>query len=1046
MHNPVLGHRWRSRRSRFAAGASGLALASTLLSVVAPATSAHANPTGTGLVISEVYGGGGNVGGLFRDDFIELYNPTAAPISLDGLSLQYRSAAGNAAGTQVLTGSVPAQTHWLVQEAAGANTSEPALPAPDATGTFAMSSTGGQVLLIDGMSFTGSGDLAGNPGLADMVGWGSTTTSFETAVAPGTSNPVSVSRDAAGTDIDDNSADFTAGPPDPQDSAGNAAPLSVTSIGDRTVPTGVAINPITLAATGGAPPYTWSADALPDGLTLTGDTISGAPTTAGTYHVTVTASDSSEPAQTAATTFTLTAADAQAVSIAQIQGTNTDTSPLAGQIVSTQGVVTAVYATGGFNGFYIQTGGTGGSQADDQTPGASDAVFVFGSISAQLVHIGESVDVTGTAAEFAGQTEIDFPTVTQLATPLPAVQPDTIPWSDLATDAQKEAHEGELMAPQGDFTVTDNFNTNFFGEIELASGDQTLREPTDAGQSDSQAAQDAVAYDAAHAVTLDDGSSTTFQPTNSSSKDLPLPWLTPSTPVSVGSRATFHQPVILDFRNSLWKFQPTLPISGDGSAVATFSDQRTANALPADVGGNVRLATFNVENFFPTTGEAFVADNPGARCTYFDDRDGNHIAVNDCSFANGAPGPRGAATDASFQRQLAKIVYGINHLGASIVSLEEIENSEKFASPRDSAVQTLVDALNAEAGAGTWAFAPSPPDADLPPIAGQDVIRTAFIYKPADVSLVGASHVLADDSGAGQPFSIAREPLAQGFKAAGAPDSDAFLVVANHLKSKSADAAKLFSDCASGGDSESTDPAADQGAFNCTRLHEAQDMWTFAQQQAQALNTDKIFLVGDLNSYGHEDPMQFLLGQGFTDLGAQFDPAHWSYSFDGLEGSLDHVLASPGAMSLVTGATIWQINAQESVAGQYSRFNYSPTQLFDPNSPWAASDHDPVVVGLHLPVPSTVAATTDSFVWNRRANIGVTVSAGGVTPTGTVEMHDGSKLLGTTELTNGAGVIHLRAMLLRRGTYTFTLVYSGDDAVQGSSADVTFHVTNRNGH
>jgi hypothetical protein len=164
------------------------------------------------------------------------------------------------------------------------------------------------------------------------------------------------------------------------------------------------------------------------------------------------------------------------------------------------------------------------------------------------------------------------------------------------------------------------------------------------------------------------------------------------------------------------------------------------------------------------------------------------------------------------------------------------------------------------------------------------------------------------------------------------------------------------------------------------------------------------------------------LGKGYTDLGAQLDPAHWSYSFDGLEGSLDHVLASPGAMSLVTGATIWQINAQESVADAYSRFNYSPTQLFDPNSPWAASDHDPVVVGLRVPVPSTVAATTGSFVWNRPAAIGVTVSANGVTPTGTVELRNGSTVLGRTQLTNGAGVIHLPAKLFKRGTYVFTLV------------------------
>lgn len=60
-------------------------------------------------------------------------------------------------------------------------------------------------------------------------------------------------------------------------------------------------------------------------------------------------------------------------------------------------------------------------------------------------------------------------------------------------------------------------------------------------------------------------------------------------------------------------------------------------------------------------------------------------------------------------------------------------------------------------------------------------------------------------------------------------------------------------------------------------------------------------------------------------------------------------------------------------------------------------------------------------------------------------MNDSSKLLGATELTNGAGVIHLPAKLYRRGTYTFTLVYSGDDAVEGSSADVTFQVRNPGG-
>ncbi len=147
--------------------------------------------------------------------------------------------------------------------------------------------------------------------------------------------------------------------------------------------------------------------------------------------MTVTATDSTGATGSATFTFQVDASAPTIVPIAAIQGTNTDTSPLGGQTVTTQGVVTAVYPTGGFNGFFLETGGAGGTEAADQTPGASDAVFVFGSISAGQVTVGESVQVTGKVAEFQGETEIGSPTVTQLATALPAVVPDQIPWSDL---------------------------------------------------------------------------------------------------------------------------------------------------------------------------------------------------------------------------------------------------------------------------------------------------------------------------------------------------------------------------------------------------------------------------------------------------------------------------------------------------------------------------------------------------------------------------------------------------------------------------------------
>src|SRR5262249_14129138 len=146
----------------------------------------------------------------------------------------------------------------------------------------------------------------------------------------------------------------------------------------------------------------------------------------------------------------------------------------------------------------------------------------------------------------------------------------------------------------------------------------------------------------------------------------------------------------------------------------------------------------------------------------------------------------------------------------------------------------------------------------------------------------------------------------QGFKKVGATDADTFVVVANHWKSKGA-GTPLYD-----GDTEDTSsPAVDQGAYNATRGRQAQDTSAFGAQVAASLGTNRIFLVGDFNSYTQEDPMQVLYANGYTDLGAALDPSEWTYSFDGLEGSLDHVLASPAARVMVTGADVWQINAQE---------------------------------------------------------------------------------------------------------------------------------------
>ena len=169
-----------------------------VVSPLAMIPAANAAPDGSKLVISEVYGGGGNSGATLKSDFIELYNPTTSPISLDGMSLQYRSATATTQPTIVfqLSGSVPANGHWLVKAADGAGGTDE-LPTPDQSSTISMGGTGGQVFLADQTTpltlSPVTGEMAGQPGVVDMVGFGSGATSFEAAQTGTVSNTTAAS-------------------------------------------------------------------------------------------------------------------------------------------------------------------------------------------------------------------------------------------------------------------------------------------------------------------------------------------------------------------------------------------------------------------------------------------------------------------------------------------------------------------------------------------------------------------------------------------------------------------------------------------------------------------------------------------------------------------------------------------------------------------------------------------------------------------------------------------------------------------------------------
>src|SRR6266545_78317 len=107
----------------------------------------QAGAVSTSLVISQVYGGGGNAGATLKNDFIEVFNRGGAAVSVTGWSVQYASAAGTTWAVTNLSGSIPPGKYYLVQEAAGAGGTTP-LPTPDATGTIFMSASSGKVALV----------------------------------------------------------------------------------------------------------------------------------------------------------------------------------------------------------------------------------------------------------------------------------------------------------------------------------------------------------------------------------------------------------------------------------------------------------------------------------------------------------------------------------------------------------------------------------------------------------------------------------------------------------------------------------------------------------------------------------------------------------------------------------------------------------------------------------------------------------------------------------------------------------------------------------
>jgi outer membrane biosynthesis protein TonB len=291
----------------------------------------------------------------------------------------------------------------------------------------------------------------------------------------------------------------------------------------------------------------------------------------------------------------------------------------------------------------------------------------------------------------------------------------------------------------------------------------------------------------------------------------------------------------------------------------------------------------------------------------------------------GFPTERGADTLVEFERQRLKTLTSLLAMDADVIGLMEIENDGYGP---DSALQDLINGLNDETAPGTYDFIE--PSESL----GTDAIRVALIYRPGNVTPVGAAAVLNEG-----PFGQYRPALAQTFQHN--ESGEVFTVAVNHFKSKSC----------SGAGGENADQGDGQGCFNASRVEAAEVLSGWLAGDPTGSGDPDILIIGDLNAYAMEDPITTLIDAGYVNLIMQFagDEAY-SYVFSGQSGYLDHALATESLAAQTVNVLEWHINSDEPRTLDYNTEFKSPAQvqsLFAPD-PFRASDHDPVIIDLQL--------------------------------------------------------------------------------------------------
>lgn len=289
----------------------------------------------------------------------------------------------------------------------------------------------------------------------------------------------------------------------------------------------------------------------------------------------------------------------------------------------------------------------------------------------------------------------------------------------------------------------------------------------------------------------------------------------------------------------------------------------------------------------------------------------------------GFPTLRGASTLEELTRQREKLVAMIAAIEPDVAALMELENDG--AGDRSSLVE-LVEALNAKLGPDHYRYIGSRTG------PGGDEIRVGLIYRPARLLPRGAPGVR--ETGAFAAHN--RVPLAQAF-ATTEGDDNVFTVVANHFKSKGS--------CQDATDPADQDQGDGQGCWNATRVAAAHELSAWLNPDPTGNDGKRVLILGDLNSYGQEDPVRALRELGWRDAFEIVGTKRpYSYLWNGYAGRLDHAFASAALAPFVVAAEDWHINADESEAFDYNKENRQK-QWYVPD-PYRASDHDPLIVVL----------------------------------------------------------------------------------------------------